>query len=57
MDSFYKRNSAINKQFSFTSITDKKPNDSGVFSGIKNQHSLIGGFGKPMLAMQKQTSS
>ena len=35
MDSFYKRNN-LNKQFSFTSINDTKPNDSGVFAGIKN---------------------
>lgn len=56
MDSFYKKNQA-SKQFSFTSINDAKPNDSGVFSGIKHQHSLIGGFGRPILQMQKQTSS
>jgi hypothetical protein len=37
MDSFYKRSQLpLNKQFSFTSINDAKPGDSGVFAGIKH---------------------
>ena len=55
MDSFYKNK--VSKQFSFTSINDANPNNSGIFSGIKAQKSLIGGFGRQTLQMQKQTSS